>query len=423
MLFIRVLVLILLASSVFAQNFFPIVAWIGIPAEELSDARFAELAEAGFTIDFCTTWPKPPKKGRLIENFWDLETNKKALHLAKKYGVKIMVADKRLDFRKRKLEDILADIPEIVKDYKDEPALWGYFIMDEPQAGHFPILAKLVQALREHDPEHPSYINLLPTYATRGQLQARNYYGYVIRYIQEVSPPFVSFDHYAILESGLREDFYYNLEVIRSISMQYGLEFWAFTRSMGRGPYPVPTEGHLRWQVYSALAYGAKGMQYFTYWTPITVHNLKTALIGKDRKRTEIYYYAKRINHELLTLSPYLKSFKSKGVYHTPPLPKGTKSLDKQTLISSLTGGPALIGIFEGEKGENYFMLVNRDPFTSHSYKLALPAKYTIYKIDKNTGSPHRVKTHPLGNRQYFDKFLPAGDGELFLVKSPKLGR
>ena len=50
------------------------------------------------------------------------------------------------------------------------PALYAYFITDEPNAAQFPALGRLVAYLRERDPAHLAYINLFPTYATNEQL-------------------------------------------------------------------------------------------------------------------------------------------------------------------------------------------------------------------------------------------------------------
>ena len=50
------------------------------------------------------------------------------------------------------------------------PALEAYYITDEPGAGAFPGLGKLVAYLRERDPAHLAYINLFPTYANEQQL-------------------------------------------------------------------------------------------------------------------------------------------------------------------------------------------------------------------------------------------------------------
>src|ERR1051326_5411085 len=56
-----------------------------------------------------------------------------------------------------------------VEQVKQHPALYAYSLVDEPKAGAFPRLGKLVAHLRERDPAHLAYINLLPTYASNEQ--------------------------------------------------------------------------------------------------------------------------------------------------------------------------------------------------------------------------------------------------------------
>jgi len=59
----------------------------------------------------------------------------------------------------------------LIEQAREHPALYAYHLVDEPGAGAFPKLGKLVAFLRQHDPAHLAYINLLPTYASDGQLQ------------------------------------------------------------------------------------------------------------------------------------------------------------------------------------------------------------------------------------------------------------
>jgi hypothetical protein len=43
-------------------------------------------------------------------------------------------------------------------------------LTDEPGAGAFPALGKLVAYLRQRDPAHLAYVNLFPSYANEVQL-------------------------------------------------------------------------------------------------------------------------------------------------------------------------------------------------------------------------------------------------------------
>lgn len=58
----------------------------------------------------------------------------------------------------------------LIERVKGHPALEAYHILDEPGAAAFPALGRLVAYLKERDPKHLAYINLLPTYANEQQL-------------------------------------------------------------------------------------------------------------------------------------------------------------------------------------------------------------------------------------------------------------
>src|SRR4029453_5087487 len=105
------------------------------------------------------------------------------------------------------------------------------------------------------------------------------------RYIETAHPQFLSYDHYALTVGTdaeiharsaepnvfpvekliVKHDYFDCLELLRNLSPAYRLPFWAFTCSVRHGSYPTPTEGHIRFQLMNNLAYGALGLQYFTY--------------------------------------------------------------------------------------------------------------------------------------------------------------
>ena len=64
-----------------------------------------------------------------------------------------------------------------------------------------------------------------------------------------------------------------------------------------------PNESELMWQANVSLAYGAKGIQYFTYWTPDVSSDASIqfgeALVSKGGTLTPLYYSAKNVNRYL----------------------------------------------------------------------------------------------------------------------------
>lgn len=124
------------------------------------------------------------------------EDNLKFLDLCREKGLKACVHDRRIHHALQKYENGEADwdapLKSMTEDYKHHPALACYYVIDEPSAGMFPMLGDIVAKLKEYDPEHPGYINLLPNYATLEQLGSPTYYDHVRDYIETVRPAFAS---------------------------------------------------------------------------------------------------------------------------------------------------------------------------------------------------------------------------------------
>ncbi len=219
------------------------------------------------------------------------------------------------------------------------PALFGFYLQDEPPARHFAGLARVAAALQKAAPGKLPYINLFPDYATAEQLGSENYALYVEEFLHLVHPPFLSFDHYALFEDGtLRPSFFSNLEVIRSAGLKQAIPFWAIILGNCHFTYAEPSDAGLRFQVYSALAYGARGICYFTYFTP-DIGNYRLAAIDAHGNKTETWTKLRRLNLEIQALAPVLKNLKSIGVFHTEPLPAGTAGLAASRWLLGVAGG------------------------------------------------------------------------------------
>ncbi|MBN1293375.1 MAG: beta-galactosidase, partial [Candidatus Latescibacteria bacterium] len=258
----------------------PIHAWIGPPAEQTSYARYKELADAGFTHSFS--------------GFPDADAMQKALDVAKAAGIQLFVH----------IPELKSDPEGTVKRFKDHPALAGYHLRDEPNAKDFPELAAWVQRIRAVDDDHFCYINLFPNYASAEQLGNPSYREHVELFVKTVPVQVLSFDHYPVMTKGLRPEWSENLEIISEAARKAGKPFWAFALAVAHDPYPIPSIDHLRLQVYSNLAYGAQGIQYFTYWTPKSTRwNFHEGPIDFNGKRTVVYDRVKKVNEEIRNLS------------------------------------------------------------------------------------------------------------------------
>ena len=118
----------------------------------------------------------------------------------------------------------------LIARVRHHPALYDYYITDEPSATNFAALGKLVAYLRERDPAHLAYINLFPTYASNEQLGTKGdtvtaYREHLRQYVDIVKPGLISYDHYQLAVEGDRQDYFLNLAMIRRAAQDAGLPF------------------------------------------------------------------------------------------------------------------------------------------------------------------------------------------------------
>lgn len=319
----------------FVQDRFAIGFWVDPPADEKMGARYAEIAEAHFTL--------------VIGGFGarTLKAVRRQLELCEKYNLKALVS--------------MAGLQS--EALPDGPACWGYYVRDEPNTKDFPPLRATVDALRKARPGKLAYINLFPNYASLAQLQVDTYEEHVDRFIKEVGPDVLSMDHYPAMrpDADGRENYCRNLATMREASLAAGIPFWNFFNTMPFGPHFDPTEAQLRWQIYTSLAYGAKGVLYFCYWTPRGGEFPKGgAILTADGRRTRHYDQAERINAAIKNLGGTLMQLTSTSVLRIRPGEAAAPILAGSP-IRSLTPGDYLIGVFRHADGRRAVLLNNYD--------------------------------------------------------------
>lgn len=273
---------------------FPISYWCG-PTEKFTTLeRYQEIKDANFTFVM------PPMAPATAEH------NRKVLDLCQKVGLKAILADGRMpmavDEKAKKALDA------IVADYSQHPAFLGYYVVDEPSAAAFAGLGQVVDYLKQRDPAHPPYINLFPNYANAEQLGTSSYEDHIRQYLDKVKTPVLSYDHYHYLKGGDRPGFVENLDVVRRVCDEKNVPFWQIVLCLEHLDYRNPTEGELRYEAMHTLAYGAKGLLWFTYWATgeLDKQYFQHAVINTDGTRDPHYDMIKRINADVRRMGKHL---------------------------------------------------------------------------------------------------------------------
>ena len=325
---------------------------------------------------------------------FDLEATMTALEVADEVGLGYYVRDPRIgglfqdvfdsqgNIIESEVNDDYADFVDAVSDYKDYDSFKGSLIYDEPGGGLYDWLGLYHEKYRTFLPDKDFYVNLLPTYSTLAQRGELNYTDYLTEYIEKVNPEFVSYDHYPLMvfyeQPVLTDDFLYNLEIVAKICQQYDLPFWTFIQTIGYATpsgtqHRSPTEADLRWQIALSMAYGASGIQHFTYWTPGLESNesFEDAMVDREGNKTDLYYAAQAANLEVLKYDEIYLQFDWQGVmthsnnsFEVSNFRMLQDRLDSHERIDSIVSDDDLvIGTFKGPNSEDAFMIVNfNDP-------------------------------------------------------------
>jgi hypothetical protein len=216
---------------------------------------------------------------------------------------------------------------------RKHPALYAYYIIDEPNASQFAALGRLVAYLRERDPAHLAYINLFPTYATNEQLGNKGdvvtaYNAHLRQFVDQVKPALISYDHYQFALAGDNAQYFLNLALIRRAALDAGLPFLNIVQACTWAPtvMRVPTGDELRYLVYTTLAYGAQGLSYYIYQCPGHTGGIANA----DGTPTPLYHALRTLNREFVAIAKELQPLRSLAVYHAGMMPPGTDPLPKE---------------------------------------------------------------------------------------------
>ena len=343
------------AQQKWTQDRFEIGGWIAPPISFSTDETYARMQEAGFTL---MTGPRQRDNE-------DAESNRKVLDLCRRHGIRYIVRDRRMHLDPQTDEDKRA-LDAMIADYKDHPALYGYFLMDEPNPEAYRRLVQLHAYLQAKDPTRLTYINLFPNYGGPTQLQFPDYDGYVNGFVEAVHPLMLSYDHYSILKQGERNNWFANLEVVRRDSLKQGIPMWVIIQALQDATrYRPPTLNQMYWQVTTALAYGAKSIWYYPYWSagdpkkPEEWHYM--GVILPDGKPGPQFESAKEINPKLKALGPLLMGLRSLSVTHLGDVPLRAEAFHADDLMASARGDQIIIGRFQDRLGKPVLMLVNRD--------------------------------------------------------------
>ncbi|MEO6036102.1 MAG: hypothetical protein ABIQ35_12675 [Verrucomicrobiota bacterium] len=394
---------------------------------------------------FITFWSPPPATDEALstvaaEGFNFTWTPAEGLDVAARHGLRAMLMSELLKPETLENEGQRAKLDALIQQVKTHHALEAYYITDEPGAGAFPGLGKLVAYLRERDPRHFAYINLFPTYANEEQLGVsadsterakvgypQNFSGVgaddktVLRYrehlkkfVEIVQPDLLSYDHYHFLKTGdgLSTDgsqYFLNLALIRLAALEAKIPFVNVIQANTIEPsWRLPNASEMRWLAFTTMAYGGRGINYFTYWGPKSYNGLY-----QDGKASPLAKDVGILNKDVAKFGAALMKLESVAAYQTAPLPLGAEAIRTDSPVQIMSAGEFVVGLFKKAAKTNAFLIVNRNyrQDAEASLKISMRGREWA-ELDRKTGKWSKFTA--LGRDGVVKVKLSPGDGRLF---------
>lgn len=290
--------------------------------------------------------------------------------------------------------------PAIARTWAANPAVWGYYVMDEPdnknakRGAVFKQLAATVKEFGAADPNHVAWINV--SSATGNFLSD---------YMEVVKPELLSFDLYRWW--ARESDWWRGLEAHRDAALKAHVPMimWIESNSSEQRfnahlPPPKDNATKIRWSVYTSLAYGCKGVQWFLGSTDEDVANL---------------------NAELAAMGTTLIGLESQRVFHTSAVPREGQRLpesswyftDAQDLVIGEFASPA-------EPNARYLMIANKSIEADRDAVLVIKRRRvaTVEEVNKKSVGRTALPMERRTDATLVRLRLSAGDGRLIRVET-----
>ena len=356
------------------------LAYYCLYSELATDYHFQKLAECGMnmiTIEEVDNW----------------ETQ---LTLAHKYGIKgvLFVNGSAGDYYRS--GGTSPRLEQIITKAKSYPALAGYQIWDEPSTDNISQIRYEKDAIEsfDSDPQHPVYVNLHPSSASKHSLGVEDYFEYVESFVTGCNLKLITFDQYPVFQGYIDPSWPRSLVAVRESALRHNIPFWAFTCCCREWDREDPTLETMRLQCNTNLAYGAQVNQFFVYrstsgtdYAPLQTWEWKDGIVGGTKvgvvKYTTAYDACKAYCTEMHNRGYVFAGSDVKAVRKTQVMDAWNESLSIKDLppqIASLfTSREAVVSIVENN-GNEYLVVVNS--LWNWTQQVAIDLNDVVYMID-----------------------------------------
>ncbi len=384
----------------FDDNIMISIFWPPTP-EYITDEQYKLLADAG------VNWVM----GAGEETLATVENQRKMLELCAKYGIGMTVSDG--NFGGSLLNKSEAQIAAAVARYKNVPAAYGFYILDEPFNPNAYLDAYI--NLKKAAPDAYMHLNFLPSGSYGSEEIYKAQMNDWARLTAAAGYPldYLMFDRYPFpLQAGAmdRAGFFNNVRSCYEVGLKNDVKTGLYIQTVCQEvAFRRPTDSEIRYQMYASLAFGYKQLSFFTWFTPVNRSEpFKDGIIAPDGTPNAHYETIKTINHEILAIGETLVKCDALEVWFNGPDTYGQPAVPADFFVQADKKDSVILSFLRHkETGRNYLMVVNNNFGAKQEIELTFDKAITsVSEVSRTDGSLKALTLN--GQKLVFT--LPAGD-------------
>ena len=404
-------------------------------AEEQKNSLFRGLeADEMFISGYLAPWPEYKRDGEVI---WNGLEDATAFHYLKEAGLNYLednnmsFGGSTYEYAKRSLElaeeagimyfmpaydvikmdgEILGSDEELkakLEEMYQYDSFGGLYFRDEPYTYMYPHIQKCLEAYNRVKAELGYddlnvFLNMFPSVSgnqlSGGTDNSVTWEDYIYG-MSNTGVNYLSFDMYPIMGlfgNKVAANWFTALGTVNRIAIEEDKP-WIGCVQVGGGETSygtiearVTTEGEMKWDVNTMLAFGAKGITYYIGVSPTYFANTEEeqischSLINVYGEKTPLWYYAMEINEHIKAMDHILMNCDYQGVIMTgssPAVHYGNDLIKSNSFrdLNEVTGN-ALVGCFD-YNGKTALYVVNNSITEEGTITLSFDHKYNFEVI------------------------------------------
>lgn len=293
---------------------------------------------------------------------------------------------------------------EVTAAFNNNPGNTGWMVRDEPRRIEMENVAEITDWLKQEHPDSLIYTNVFPIgggateYYGNDSNPDYGYSDYLNDTMEIIKPDVLMYDFYplgigdTLGESG---SFYTNMVAVRNVAKDHDVPYFAFVQSYEKtdgATRRLPSDSDLRFLMFTHLAAGYRGFSYFGYdpgWP---------GLVDLNGNKTSAYDVAGPVNAEVELVGNAMRALTSTDVrFITNPASVKPEVLDEWSVgagfdpfiehvavdTNPIFGDSegqwkdGMIGFFQDDLGERYFMITN----TFHAESMGADETLLHYEV------------------------------------------